>query len=94
MEQEARDSECLTFLENINDGLVRELYNPTELHERGIHVAQLVMTARLPSVSSVETPEELKAIRTKLDEAYDIESPLRAALFDLVSLTMSEEAGS
>jgi hypothetical protein len=87
----ARDTVLLEFLENLNDALVRELYTPDELHARSLHFGRFVTEARLPKVDAVKDAEHLEKIRKALEAASDINTPLRAALFDLGSLTMTEQ---
>ncbi len=88
----ARDTVLLEFLENLNDALVRELYTPEELHARSLHFGCLVTEARLPKVEAVKDAEHLEKIRKPLEDASDINTTLRAALFDLGSLAITEQA--
>ena len=87
----ARDTVQLELLENLNDALVRELYTPEEIHARGLYFGRLVVEARLPAVTEVKDSDHLEIIRTTLERASDINTPLRAALYDLGSLQMTEE---
>lgn len=90
----ARDTVLLDFLENVNDALVRELYTPDELHARNLHFGRLVTATPLPKVETVKDPVPLEDIRSALEHASEINSPLRAALFDLGSLNMTEQAAT
>jgi len=90
----ARETVLLEFLENLNDALVRELYSPDELHARSLYFGRLVTEADLPSVNAVGDPSHLEKICTALEHAARIEAPLRAALFDFGSLTMTEQAAT
>ena len=90
----ARDTVLIEFLENLNDALVRELYFPDELHARSLYFGRLIIAARLPAISDVRDACHLEQIRTTLECASDINTPLRAALFDLGSLAMTEQAAA
>ena len=90
----ARDTVLLEFLENLNDALVRELYNPDELHDRDLYFARLVSDARLPSATTIDGAKQLAEIRNILERASNINSPLRAALFDLGSLKITAETAA
>jgi len=82
----ARDTVLVEFLENLNDALVRELYNPEELHSRNLHFGRLVTEGHLPDCEAIKDTDHLDEIRTALTSATDIKAPLRAALYDLGSL--------
>jgi hypothetical protein len=88
----ARDIVLLEFLENLNDALVRELYTPDELHAHSLHFGRLVTEARLPAVTAIRDATHLEEVRKALEKASDINAPLRAALFDLASLALTEKA--
>ena len=90
----ARDTMLLEFLDNLNDALVRELYAPDELHARSLYFGRLVSDARLPEINSIRDQGHLDEVRQALEDASDIGSLLRAALFDLGSLAMTEQAAS
>jgi hypothetical protein len=90
----ARDTVLLEFLENLNDALVRELYTPDELHARSLHFGRLVTAANLPAVTAIRDATHLDEVRAAIEPAYDINSALRAALFDLGSLTMNDAAAA
>lgn len=90
----ARNTVLIEFLENLNDALVRELYNPEELHARRLHFGRLVTDAHLPAITAIRDASHLEEVRKPLEKASDINSPLRAALFDLGSLTMTEQSAS
>ncbi len=87
----ARDTVQLELLENLNDALVRELYTPEELHDRGLYFGRLILEACLPAVTEVKDAAHLDEIRITLESTSDINTPLRAALYDLGSLQMMEE---
>jgi hypothetical protein len=93
-QRSARDTVLLEFLENLNDALVRELYTPEELHARSLHFGRLVTEAKLPKVDAVKDIEHLEKIRKTIEDASDINTKLRAALFDLGSLTMTDLAAA
>ncbi|MDP2138187.1 MAG: Eco57I restriction-modification methylase domain-containing protein, partial [Candidatus Didemnitutus sp.] len=93
-----RDPLMQAYWEQILNGLVYELYFPGELHAAGLRLFDLVAKAALPGLPS-EAPSErrrditqlpekdrLKTLRMKFEEVYDIEHPLRAALFSLGNL--------
>ena len=90
----ARNTVLLEFLQNLNDALVHELYSPDELHARSLYFGRLVTEAGLPFVTAVRDAAHLEIICTALEHAARIEAPLRAALFDLGSLTMTEQAAT
>jgi len=87
----ARDTVLLEFLEDLNDALVRELYFPDELHARNLHFGRLVTEAKLPPITVIRDSAHLNEVRKSLESVYDIKSPLRAALFDLASLNISDQ---
>ena len=90
----ALDTVLLEFLENLNDALVRELYTPDDLHARSLHFGRFVAEARLPAITAIRDAAHLEEVRKALEKASDINAPLRAALFDLGSLTMTEQAAA
>jgi len=94
VQRTARDTVLLEFLENLNDALVRELYTPDELHARSLHFSRLVAEAHLPKVETVKDAAHLEKIRKALEEASEIDRPLRAALFDLGSLKITEDSAA
>ena len=79
----ARDTMQLEFLENVNDALVRQLYMPEEIRARNLDFPALVKGARLPGVTTIRNIAEVLDVRSSLERAADINSPLRAALFEL-----------
>lgn len=92
VERTARDTLLLEFLENLNDALVRELYHPNKLQARGLHFGRFVSESGLPSITVIKNTAQLEEVRTALEAVYDINSILRAALFDLASLDLKEQA--
>jgi len=82
----ASDTVLVEFLENLNDALVRELYNPDELHSRNLHFGRLVTEGHLPDCEAIKDSVHLEEIRAALSSATDIMAPLRAALYDLGSV--------
>ncbi|EDY85256.1 hypothetical protein VDG1235_4891 [Verrucomicrobiia bacterium DG1235] len=87
----ARDSVLIEFLESVNDALVRELYTPEELHNHNLYFGRLVIETQLPSITAIRDSHHLQEIRSILESAYNIKSRLRAALFDLGSLSITDE---
>jgi hypothetical protein len=92
--RKAVDTVQLEFLEGLNDALARELYHPEELHGRGLHFGRMVMESGLPEVVKIQDEAQLDAVRRAIEKAYDIQTPLRAALFDLASMDMTDRAAS
>ena len=91
----ARDTVLLEFLEDLNDALVRELYTPEKLHaEESLHFGRLVTAAHLPKGEPIRQLAHLEKIRKAIETASDIKSPLRAALYDLGSLRITEETAA
>jgi adenine-specific DNA-methyltransferase len=90
----ARDTVLVEFLENLNDALVREIYDPEPLHARSLYFGRLVTEASLPKTDAIRDSEHLEKIRRAIEGASDINATLRAALFDLGSVTMAEKAAS
>ena len=90
----ARDTVLLAFLDNLNDALVRELYFPVELHARGLYFGRLVAEAGFPLLTTVNSHTELDHIRAAHLRAADVQSPLRAALFDLGSLALAGQSAA
>jgi hypothetical protein len=82
----ARDPLMLAYWEQLLNGLVYELYFPEELHAAGLRLFDLVATADLPNVTQLPEKDGLSTLRKKFEELYDIEHPLRAALFSLGNL--------
>jgi hypothetical protein len=76
----------LAYWERIANGLVYELYFPDEVHGASLHLFDLVDKAQLPDISKLPESDRLKTLRTKFEALYDIEHPLRAALFELGNL--------
>ncbi len=85
-EQTTRDPLMLEYWEQILNGLVYELYFPEELHAAGLRLFDLVAAADLPDVTQLPEKSRLSTLRKKFEELYDIEHPLRAALFSLGNL--------
>ncbi|MBI5770019.1 MAG: N-6 DNA methylase [Verrucomicrobia bacterium] len=85
-DQSTRDPLMLAYWEQILNGLVYELYFREELHAAGLRLFDLVATANLPDVSKLAEKDRLSTLRKKFEEVYDIEHPLRAALFSLGNL--------
>ncbi len=92
--RKAVDTVQMEFLEGLNDALARELYHPEELHGRGLHFGRMVMESGLPDVVKIQDEAQLDAVRRAIEKAYDIQTPLRAALFDLASMDMTDRAAS
>ncbi len=85
-EQSTRDPLMTAYWEQILNGLVYELYFPKELHAAGLRVFDLVANADLPDMPNLPEKNRLSTLRKKFEELYDIEHPLRAALFSLGNL--------
>ncbi|MBX3734775.1 MAG: hypothetical protein KF791_19535 [Verrucomicrobiae bacterium] len=81
-----RDPLMVAYWEQVLNGLVYELYFPDELHAAGLHLFNLVAQAAPPNITELPEKDRLNTLRTKFEELYDIEHPLRAALFTLGNL--------
>lgn len=84
--QTTRDPLMVAFWERVLNGLVYELYFPEEVHAAGLRLFDLVTQARLPDISTLPELDRLTTLRPRFEELYDIEHPLRAALFTLGNL--------
>lgn len=82
----SRDSLMLGYFEQVLNGLVYELYFPDELHNRNLHIFNLVNQAKFPKLNTMQEPECLDRIRNLFQTIYHTEHPLRGALFNLGSL--------
>ncbi|MDI1247848.1 MAG: Eco57I restriction-modification methylase domain-containing protein [Lacunisphaera sp.] len=82
----ARDPLMVAYCEQILNGLVYELYFREELHAAGLRLFDLVTQANLPDITKVPEKDRLSTLRKKFEELYDIEHPLRKALFSLGDL--------
>jgi hypothetical protein len=51
----------------------------------------LVTQASLPNPTSISDLNQLETVRKALEDAYDINSPLRAAVYDFGSLQLDTE---
>ena len=76
----------VAYWEQILNGLVYELYFPEELHAAGLRLFDLTAAADLPDITQLPEKDRLSTLRKKFEEVYDIEHPLRAALFSLGNL--------
>ena len=81
-----RDPLMLAFWEQLINGLIYELYFPQELHRKGLHLFNLVTSAKLPDLSTLAESERLLIMRRHFEKLYDLEHPIRIALHDLGSL--------
>ena len=81
-----RDPLIAAYFEQWLNALVYELYFPAELHAAGLHLFTLTAQHTLPEVESVPSGQRLSSIRELFETLYDINHPLRAALFGLGSL--------
>jgi len=88
----ARDELLISFLDALCDALVSELYYPERFKAKGLYVAKLVTQARLPNPKRISELREMESIRKSLEDAYDINQPLRAVLYDFGSLELATEA--
>ncbi len=86
LEQTTRDPLMLAYWEQILNGLVYELYFPDELHAADLRLFDLVASVDLPEITQLPEKSRLSTLRKKFEELYDIEHPLRAALFSLGNL--------
>ena len=82
----ARDSLMRSWWEQVLNGLVYELYFPTELHTAGIHLFELVSASSLPELNTLPESERLLRLRAEFERTYDTSHPLRGAVFNLGSL--------
>ncbi len=82
----ARDSLLLGYIEQVLNGLVYELYFPDELHRKGIHIFDLAAQAELPPIANMSLPIRLSLLREHFERIYEINHPVRAAIYDLGSL--------
>jgi hypothetical protein len=85
-EQTTRDPLMLAYWEQILNGLVYELYFPAELHAADLRLFDLVAAVNLPDFAKLPEKSRLSTLRKKFEELYDIENPLRKALFSLGDL--------
>jgi len=81
--QSIRDPLMVAYWEQVLNGLVYELYFPEEIHGAGLMLFDLVKQANLPDVNTSPIIEDINQLRDKFEKLYDIEHPLRAALFSL-----------
>lgn len=87
-----RDPLMRDYYEELLNGLVYELYLPEELHAAGLHIAEQVAGAELPTLdadsgrSANRDARLLTALREKFEELYAPTHPLRALLQKLHTL--------
>jgi hypothetical protein len=81
-----RDPLLRQFLEQLVNALVYELFFPAELHARSLKFFDLLARSGPPDVKALPAARRLEALRAWFEPAYDIQSPLRAALHDLAAL--------
>ena len=79
----SRDPIMFAYWERVLNGLVYELYFPEDIHAAGLRLFDHVAKSHLPDVNSVTEVDQLRIIRDKFEEIFDIDHPLRAALFTL-----------
>ena len=79
----ARDALMLGYWEQVLNGLVYELYFTEELHERNLHLFDLVEETGLPALETIPETERLSRLREEFERVYDLQHPLRAALHEL-----------
>ena len=73
----------LGYWEQVLNGLVYELYFTEELHERNLHLFDLVEETGLPALETIPETERLSRLREEFERVYDLQHPLRAALHEL-----------
>lgn len=82
----SRDSLLIGYFEQILNGLVYELYLPDELHNRNLHIFDLVHQAKFPKLNAVPESERLDRLRNLFEKIYHTDHTLRGALFNLGSM--------
>lgn len=80
------DTSRMAYWEQVLNGLAYEPYFPEKLHSAGLRLFDLAAAADLPDIIKIPEKDRLSTLRKKFEEIYDIEHPLRAALFSLGSL--------
>jgi hypothetical protein len=86
--QAPRDPLIAAFLDQWLNVLVCALYFPQRIQDAGINIFALTAKYMLPSIAESKVKERLGVIRSKFEELYDIEHPLRAAFYDFGSLKL------
>ena len=81
-----RDTLMLGWWEQLLNGLVYELYFPSELHAAHIHLFELIPASSLPELNTLPESERLLRLRAEFERTYDTNHPLRGAVFNLGSL--------
>lgn len=84
----ARDTVMLAWWEQVLNGLFYELYFPDEMHNRGLHVSNLVTVSALPDLAARPERERLSLLRGEFERTYATNHPLRGAISTLRSLEM------
>lgn len=84
--QTTRDPLMLAYWERVLNGLVYELYFPSELHAAGLHIFDLVAKAELGTVDLLDDCDSIPALRESFGELYDPSHPLRIALDKLQTI--------
>jgi hypothetical protein len=83
VERTSRDVRMLGYWEQVLNGLVYELYFPEALHACSLHLFDLVQQASLPELDAIPELQRLSRLRQEFAHVYDLQHPLRAALYDL-----------
>jgi len=82
----SRDPLMTAHWERVLNGLVYELYLPTQLHEAGLRVFDAVAQAKLPDIESIAEDKRLCRLRETFEGTYEGSHPLRIALDKLQTL--------
>jgi adenine-specific DNA-methyltransferase len=81
-----RERLMTSYYDQMLNALVYELFFPTELHARGLHISDLVGDAGLPPLGSIPEAQRSSQLLQAFGALYDSDHPLRAALYGLGSL--------
>lgn len=76
----------IAYLEQWLNGLVYELFFPSELKARRLNLFDATARLNPPDLSKIRVADKLEVLQTLHAKAYDREATLRAMLFDLKSL--------
>lgn len=75
-----------SYLEQLLNGLVYELFFPEELHEQKLFLFRYVEEAKLPVLAEIPEAKRLSVLQETFEQIYDLNHPVRGCLFSLRAL--------